>query len=423
MKILLVEDSKSQQLFFRKIFESAGMSVHVHNSAEQALQAIEHHSYDLICSSVSLPGMQGAELCEALRKNGKTKNTPIIMVTSGTSVLVSKLLAAGATDVFSKLEIDPLQHYIQRYSREQIDNRTEHFSKILYVEDSKATACQMINYLKKLNIGIDHFETAEEAYAALQNKSYSIVVTDIILGGKMSGLRLVRQIREELGDNEIPLLVVSGFDDTSRIVEVYRAGANDYAKKPLIEQELLARVNNLIVQKESVDQLKRRNIELKELSIIDELTGLYNRRMLLEIGQEYIEKANKNNTPFSLAIFDVDHFKQVNDTYGHSVGDIVLKDIADTLANQSRKGSIATRFGGEEFVLLMNHCDLSTAREECEHILDAIRKLKPNDIAVTASVGIDTLRSDKNLNKLISQADQALYQAKNSGRDQVQIAG
>lgn len=423
MNVLLIESSKSQQSFFRNLFESHQFEVYVADSAELALTMAPSISPDLICSSVSLPGMQGIELCRQFRRKKETSNIPIIMVTSGTNSVVSESLEAGATDVFNKLDIEPLNLYLKSYLKDFGFNHINAGSKVLYVEDSKTTAHVVKSYLKKRSMKVDHYDNAEEAFEAIQKNSYDLVITDIVLLGKNSGLRLVRQIREVLKDNLTPILVLSGFSDTSRIVEVYRSGANDYISKPFIEEELIARTDNLISQKNSVDELRKRNLELRDLAMIDELTGLYNRRMLFELGEKYIKLAHDNNEPFSLAILDIDFFKKVNDTHGHVIGDEILKGFSTILNHSSRDEDIVTRYGGEEFVIIMKSTNNEKAMQESEKLLEEIRSNVIHGISITASAGVaSTQDKPLKLGDLLSLADSALYKAKNNGRNRVERA-
>jgi DNA-binding response OmpR family regulator len=246
MRVLLVESSKAQSQFFGDIFYANRADIVNATTGHEALDIIkEGEHFDVICSSVVLSDMKGSELCSLLRANPKTLTTPIIMVTAGSEEVTSICLAAGATDVFSKMDIDPLRHYIQSFSRYLMTKHDEQW-KILYVEDSKSTAHQTMVWLDEIAASCDHFEAAEEALEAYKTNKYDLLITDVLLKGHMSGLRLARQIREQENDDLLPILVISGFSDVSRILEVYRAGVDDYVLKPQAKHDFLARVANLI---------------------------------------------------------------------------------------------------------------------------------------------------------------------------------
>jgi two-component system cell cycle response regulator len=250
MKILFIGSSKVQQDFFVKLLqECGGNNVTVASSGENALDILDSRaSFSLICSSVVLDDMSGAELCKSVRSRENLLLTPIIMLSSGGETVISECIQAGATDVFSKGKSEDLKHYVQRMSyyidASPIPSRGNR--RCLFVEDSPSTAAHIMGWLKDIPLNCDHFESAEEALDAYQTEKYDILITDVVLRGSMSGLRLARRIREDFKDTGLPILVISGFPDASRILEVYCAGANDYVAKPPNHSELIARVVHLL---------------------------------------------------------------------------------------------------------------------------------------------------------------------------------
>ena len=153
----------------------------------------------------------------------------------------------------------------------------------------------------------------------------------------------------------------------------------------------------------------------------DQLTGLYNRHSLFDIGPKYISDAKRHDFSVSLLVFDLDHFKNVNDTYGHGVGDVVLKAVGQVLNDNCRIEDTVARFGGEEFVMLLSHCDIDLAFTKAESIRIAIEKAKPNDLTITASIGVAALGLDDDFESLFDKADKAVYEAKDTGRNKVVI--
>lgn len=246
MKILLVESSKLQRKLFSDIFYEYSADITLSDTAGDALDIIgDGESFDFICSSVTLSDMPGYELCRILRANEATISMPIIMVTTGDYEVVERCLAAGATDVFNKNNIDSLRNYVKRFDRE-LRRKSDGNWSILYVEDNLTTAYQVLDWFSELAMQCDHFETAEDALESYKRNEYDVLITDVLLKGQATGLRLARQIREEHNDFDLPILIVSGFSDVSRILEVYRAGADDYVSKPITKHELIAKVSHLI---------------------------------------------------------------------------------------------------------------------------------------------------------------------------------
>ena len=159
-----------------------------------------------------------------------------------------------------------------------------------------------------------------------------------------------------------------------------------------------------------------------KLALTDHLTGLYNRHSLNDIGPKYISNAHRHKTPLSLFVIDLDHFKNVNDTYGHGVGDIVLQAVSAVLQDVCRTEDIVARFGGEEFIMMLTNCDINHALEKGEKLRAAIESCKPEDLVITSSIGAAELIEGDSFETLFNRADQAVYEAKDTGRNKVVAA-
>ncbi|WP_196140323.1 GGDEF domain-containing protein [Aliikangiella sp. G2MR2-5] len=166
--------------------------------------------------------------------------------------------------------------------------------------------------------------------------------------------------------------------------------------------------------------LKRKNAEFEGKAMHDPLTGLYNRYYLDEVVCQKFSESVRHQSALSLMLLDIDHFKKVNDTYGHLTGDVVLKQVAQLLSKNSRSEDIVTRIGGEEFVIILDHCDLNKACEKAEQLRKDVETLKPANIDTTISIGVSQLKPlGETLNQLLARADKAVYQAKKSGRNRI----
>lgn len=219
----------------------------------------------------------------------------------------------------------------------------------------------------------------------------------------------------------VPILVVSGETDTTKRTSFLRNGANDFIVKPFDPDELIVRASNLIYKKRIFEQVKKQKQELLELAMTDQLTGLYNRHSLFDIGPKYLSDAKRHKFPVALLVIDLDHFKNVNDTYGHAVGDIVLKKIGQVLKEHCRTENFVARFGGEEFVMLLSHCDIDAAAAKAEDLRKAVEAAKPSDLTITASIGVAQQSVDDDFAALFEKADKAVYEAKETGRNKVII--
>jgi two-component system cell cycle response regulator len=223
----------------------------------------------------------------------------------------------------------------------------------------------------------------------------------------------------------LPILVLVDPGDNARLLRALDIGVNDYLARPVDRNELMARVRTQIRRKRHSDDLRNRLRESVELSVTDPLTGLYNRRYLDAHLHTLAREAASNGRPLSLLLADIDHFKSVNDSFGHDAGDRVLKQVADRLRRHTRAADLACRLGGEEFVIVMPDATRDGAFRMGERLRASIAG-EPfgidggTQINVTTSVGIATFDGrDDTLETLLKRADDALYAAKREGRNKV----
>ena len=157
----------------------------------------------------------------------------------------------------------------------------------------------------------------------------------------------------------------------------------------------------------------------------DQLTSLYNRHYLVDTAPKHLSEARRHNYPLSVVVIDLDHFKSINDTHGHTVGDVVLRETGNMLANAVRDEDVVARFGGEEFVALLSHCDLQSALSKTEDLRAKLEALKPAGLTVTGSFGVASYDPERHddFSQIFSDADKAVYEAKDSGRNCVKCIG
>lgn len=425
MKGLIVDSSRSYQQLLGALFERAGLEPVKVASGRQALTLLEQQSFDLVCSSMFLEDMDGVIFSSRLRAHSQTSRIPLIMITSSENQKsLDQALAVGVTELFAKHEVERIGSYVTQFVMDH--GRSQQLSgRVLYVEDCKATAGMTQAQLQARGLEVDHFSTAEEGFEAFLGNPYDLVLTDVILDQGMSGYALVQKVRTLEGSKgRVPILAISGVSDVARRIELLHAGANDFVSKPVVDEELLVRAANLITSKRLLDRSEAQQARLQEMAMRDQLTGLYNRHFLMETGPAKITEAQRHQFPCSLIVVDADKFKSVNDTHGHAAGDVVLQEIGGALHDACRKEDIAARFGGEEFVLLLCHCDGANALKKAEQLRAAIEALRPAGLKVTASFGVAELplAGRCEFNDLFKTADAAVYKAKEQGRNRVVAA-
>jgi two-component system cell cycle response regulator len=423
MEILLIEPSKVQQTIISKVLREYSSHIILATSSDEAFEILDNRDPDLICASYILSDINSIEFCKLVRANTRKKHIPIIMLSSEKNdELYSNAIICGMTEVIKKSNLSELNDYLKNIQKQE--KKDFLLGNILYVEDSRTFARIIKSYFEGTNINLIHFPDPLDAYDYFLKNEIDLVITDIVLEGQVSGLGLLRMIRSAEGKKAIvPVLVMTGFDDVARRIEIYKAGGNDYVLKPVFKEEFMARVHNLLTNKKLMDKVEEQNIKLEEISLRDPLTNISNRRFIMEIMPQKLSEAMTHNFNLSIIMTDIDHFKKVNDTYGHLTGDFVLKAVAGLLSANSKKEDIVARYGGEEFLLVLTHCNQDVAVEKAENLRKQIEALHPENINVTMSFGISTLAnySDSNLEELIGFADKALYYAKNKGRNRVEV--
>lgn len=422
-KALIVEPSPVFQQILQQVLEEQGYESLFVNSGKEAQTMILSDTFDIMCVAMELKDMSGTELCKVIRKSDDDSSTlPIIMITTKEdSSVLQQVMNAGATEVFQKTALHKFSSFLTNLtlSRNLDKKATGH---ILYIEDSKAQSQLIRALLEEIGHKVTHFTHAEDALAHFNKENYDLVLTDVFLEGKMTGMDLVREIRVYKEYSTIPILAMSALDDASRKLELLRCGANDYISKPIINEELAVRAQNLIKTKRLIDTLEKQQQHLREVAMKDQLTNLYNRHFLMEMAPKKITSSHLHNTNISMLVIDLDHFKLVNDTHGHATGDVVLETVSAQILKSCQEEDIACRFGGEEFILLLSQCDLDLAMKKAEALRASIERLKPADLIVTASIGVSSLHLKDNtddLGSLFARADQGTYIAKNQGRNQV----
>lgn len=424
IKVLIVESSRLLRDLLAELMKKHGFEVASCANGSEALGLSQKTGYNLICIAYHLPDFSGEMLCQELRSNPVLKNSRIILFTGEDNAeLLKGALLAGATDIYNKNEFSQFQTYIERFAQMVNHNLV---GNALLIEDSISQQHWLKAQLESAGLNVEAFQSAEEAMQAFLQHDYDIVITDMILAGNMSGLNLVRAIRRLPSEKGLtPVFAITAYDEISRRIELFQVGVSDYMAKPINPEELLFRVASLIKSQQVYRELAAEQQALQEMAMLDPVTKLYNRTALNQLLPKLIANAQRDASPVSLALMDLDYFKKINDTYGHDEGDRVLMETGNWLRNSFRKGDLVFRWGGEEFVIFLNHCDMKEARTLIEKQREQFNQRKIAGHAITASFGISSLNCSNNETSheaLFKLADQALYQAKLNGRNCVVCA-
>jgi two-component system cell cycle response regulator len=406
---------------------------------------------DIVLLDVLMPGMDGLEVCRRLKRNPHTAHIPVVMVTALDQPADRVAgLEAGADDFLTK-PVNDIALITRVKSLVRLKTLTDDLmmqvststgigveeafdpigidggGKILLVDDAPATVERITRILTPFHT-VDHEPDPQEALFRAADGDYDLAIVSLNLK-EIDGLRLCSHLRSLDRTRFLPILVIVDAGDNVRLLRGIDLGVNDYLVRPVDKQEMLARVRTQVRRKRFSDRL-RDNVQMTiEMAVTDALTGLYNRRYLERHLATLVQHATARQRPLSVLVLDIDHFKPINDTYGHPAGDDVLREFSRRVRKTVRGIDLATRIGGEEFVIVMPDTDAALALIVAERMRQkiAIERFQLPDseesVAVTVSIGIASLVSrDDTPEALLKRADDALYRAKRTGRNRVAAA-
>jgi two-component system cell cycle response regulator len=448
-RVLVVDDILSNVKLLEAKLSAEYFEVVTAFNGLEALARVEEHEPDIVLLDVMMPGMDGFEVCRRIKQNPKTAHVPVVMVTAldQPSDRVAGL-DAGADDFLTK-PVDDAALFARVRSLVRLKMMTDELrlrettgqnmglidpadtlidasptGRILIIEDRPESVAWFNSALMPANEVLSA-DTFEEALVLVRGGDFDLIVVSLGLRG-FDGLRLCSQLRSLPEGRNVPILVLVSDGDRRKLAQALEMGVNDYLTRPVDKNELIARVRTQLRKKRYADKL-RHNVQLSlEMAITDQLTGLHNRRYMASHLDNLIAGAHKSGKPIAFLIMDIDHFKTVNDSYGHDAGDEVLREFAGRISANVRGIDLACRYGGEEFVVVMPDTDM----ELCWTVAERLRKSaeetpfaisrEPHQIHVTVSIGIAGSESGADTAEaLLHRADQALYRAKREGRNRV----
>lgn len=296
--------------------------------------------------------------------------------------------------------------------------KAEWSPKLLIIDDDPNAHDLMDYYLLGVASEVLHASTGREGILITETTPPDVILLDVDMPG-MDGFEVCKYLKQSDATRDIPILFLTKDNQEGHIVKALDCGGSDYVTKPFVPIELQARVRSALRSKRASDVLRQQ-------ALFDPLTNLANRRAFDEGLNASISDFTRNGNEFSLLLLDLDHFKEVNDTYGHGVGDEVLTQVGMTIWQSCRPYDVAARYGGEEFGLILNQTELSEARNIGQRLLETIRQISitvdGQQLHVTTSAGlvcVSDCHEKLNAKHILHLADTALYEAKRQGRDQL----
>ncbi len=447
-RILVVDDILPNVKLLEAKLTSEYYEVVTAMSGEEALQKAKETMPDLVLLDIMMPGMDGFEVCTRMKADPDIAHIPVVMVTALTDTQDRvKGLECGADDFLSKPVNDTalmarvrslvrLKMAIDEWRARETTatqlgviqetsntaNEEIETSSILLIEDMDFEIKKIKDTIESQGHTLQTVPTGMEAIKLTSDTAYDLIIVSLNLENE-DGIRLCSHLRSNEKTRNTPILMIGGEDDIDRIARGLEIGAHDYIVRPIDRQELLARMVTQIRRKRFQEKLRSSYEVSLSMALTDTLTGLYNRRYFEVHLQKLMDNNKASGKTLGVIYTDIDHFKAVNDTYGHGVGDEVLKTFSKRLTDNLRSFDLVARIGGEEFVAVLPDTDEATAHIIAERLRRSIssqpfKTSHPEPLEITTSIGGVVIDGeDQTITQVLERADAQLYLAKHGGRN------
>lgn len=452
-KILVVDDLEPNLRLLEAKLKSEYYTVFTAKNGMDGIAIAKEKSPDIILLDVMMPGIDGFETCRLLKNDPETSGIPVVMVTALTEQEDRvKGLEAGADDFITK-PIDEFHLFARVRSLIRIK---ELFDELKLRDKTMSSFGSSVNLLQGeedlsgtvvvidddiLEVRRIQSKLEEEGHKIIQfnpnqpienleNFDFDLVIVSTMLDEK-NGLRISVEIKGMENKRRVPVLILVDEDDRDVMLKGLQVGIDDYVLQPLDINELMARTKTLLKRKKYQDTLRHGIEDSINASVIDQLTGLYNRRYLENHLGTIFEQSKRDHDGLVLLTIDIDNFKQINDKpgWGHSIGDEVLREVSARIKSCVRDNDLAVRHGGEEFIVVLTGTNVEVGKIVAERIRASIAEEKiiisaePGYVNCTVSIGDAVMRENEDSPEdLINRSDRMLYQAKTTGKNKVVVS-
>lgn len=446
-RVLVVDDEAAVRESVAEVLRLGGYEISLAAGGEEALALVEAGHPDAILLDLLMPGMDGYEVCRVLKEDLRTREIPVIILT-GFQDARSRDMAMGSgaeeflTKPFSRAELLARVGAVLRTQRlarclaeirrgsAEAPRRPEMpGGSLLLVEDEREFSEGVRELFAGSGVEVRAARSLGAGRAALAERVPDVLLLDLRLPDG-DGLDLVREVRADARLSGASVLILTAVGEVASKVRGLEMGADDYLVKPVSAVELRARVRNQLQAKRGRDEVLARFSEASSRAILDGLTGLYNRGHLDEALPKFVDGARRHRQDLCAILADVDHFKRVNDEWGHGAGDAVLRHLGALFQREVRAMDWAARYGGEEFAVVLPMTGIATALLVAERLRSRVEGTevalpgREEPLRITVSLGVAGLgEGAAGAEELLLRADKALYLAKRMGRNQVQAYG
>ncbi len=449
-RVLVVDDVPANLKLLEAKLSAEYFDVLTATNGPDALAICERGEPDIVLLDVMMPGMNGFEVCRRLKSTPATAHIPVVIVTALDQPR-DRLqgLDAGADDFLTK-PLDDVALFARVRSLARLKSMTDELrnravasrrlgiadplaaaaaetglnGRVLLVEDRPSVADRLQSALSAFHV-VEVEPDAQQAMLRAAEDEFDSVLVSLDLQ-EQDGLRLCSQLRSLDRTRDVSVLLMGEAENRARILRGLEIGAHDFLIRPIDRNELLARVRTQIRRKRFTDRLRDSLQSSMEMAVLDQLTGLHNRRFMDTRLVAMFDESALRARALSVLVLDVDHFKAVNDSWGHDAGDEVLKEFADRVRACTRGIDLVARMGGEEVVVVLPDTGPKAAYAVAERIREKVENTpfaiyaNSRDITVTVSIDVASRKAgDASSADIMKRADDALYRAKAGGRNRV----
>lgn len=448
-RVLIVDDIPVNVKLLEARLMAEYYDVLTASSGKEAIEICRTLDVDIVLLDVMMPEMDGFACCEILKQDARTSHIPVVMITALDQPSDKvRGLTAGADDFLTK-PVDDVQLLARVKSLVRLKALTDELrdrastsqqlaledaarnvaairadnGRILVIDTDATRADRIRSYLADQH-RVEILTQPADAVFQMAGGEYELALVSMHLDD-FDPLRVCSQLRTLEQTRSLPIILVADEQDRERVIRGLDLGVNDFIMRPIERNELAARVRTQIRRQRYTVELRESLNSTMAMAVIDELTGLYNRRYFDRHLSMILEKCQEQDRDLTVMLLDIDHFKSVNDTYGHAVGDLVLKEFGKRLQCNIRGVDLACRYGGEEFVVIMPDTGRSLAEGVAERVRGAIAERGfevglDGVLGITVSVGLAlNEHAHDTPETLTRRADAALYRAKREGRNRV----